>query len=156
MRCIWLIGLAALGACDMDSLQWTDQGRLQVGDRDTCVIDAPTSVGYGFCLHGDGAFAADGSGDCGDVTIWLDPPLAARTGEVSIPLQESSTDLEGGKGAVWVSSGGSEYSSTSGTATLLRRSDGLIAVSFEAQLESFVGGDPGPTASGLVLCEPTE
>jgi hypothetical protein len=150
MRTLLLL-LLPVSACDPDSLQWANQGRLEVGDGQSCVIDEPTSVGFGFCLQADNTFSAGGSGDCGDVTVWLDGGALSFDGDFD--LQSQSTSLDTGLGAVWVRTGGESYASTTGSATLLNRNDGVVVVSFEAQLEVFVGGDPGPTASGIVLCD---
>lgn len=141
-----------LAGCDLDSLQWANEGRLDVGGTD-CVIDAPTSVGYGFCLDADGVFAASGDGDCGEVTVWMDSARPRGGGEVQYSAQADSNSLEGGQAAVWVKSGGESYTSTQGSVTLLERTDGNVAVSFEVQLETFIGGDPGPSATGMVICE---
>ena len=150
-----LLLVLLLSGCDLDSLQWASEGFLTLGDGIDCPIDEPTSVGYGFCLDGPTAFAVSGDGDCGSVTVWMDPLLVLTEDESTFSLNDRSTDLGRSEASVWITAGGESYASSSGTATLLKRTDGNVAVSFDAQMQVFVGGDPGPPASGMVICEPS-
>lgn len=145
--CLTLIG------CDVSGIEFAAQGALAVEGSDDCVIDARTSVGYGFCLDGDNAFAVSGDGPCGDVTIWMDPTWAPGPEIANFNLHNDSNDLGTRTATVWVDTGGETYASTSGTASGVLRTDGTVAVSFDASLETFIGGDPGPMATGMVICD---
>ena len=151
-RVIAILACVTLAACgEGPGAAGMGRGDLTVSNGVSCPIDVKTSVGYGFCLQSGTAFAVSGQGDCGDVTLWLEPNALGHAG--SFVLNQDSTNPAPGQGSAWVTVGTSEFRSTTGSALLTRSGMNTVEVSFEAQLEAFIGGAPGPMASGTVLCD---
>ncbi len=129
---------------------------IQIDEDAACPIDYGNLLGY--CLTSADSFAADGSTECGGVrlsaTVWMPGDALSTT---SFTLQDDSTTPASGTAAVWLDQGDETWVSSAGSASLTRGVLGsggeVITVSFEGEFETFIGGEPGPTASGLVHCE---
>jgi hypothetical protein len=122
-------------------------------DGETCTIDEGPSWGY--CLDGESAFSVDGSGDCGGVhwraTAWLPPDALTTLG--TFTLLPDHGDAGSDIGTVWVDVGDETWTTTSGSLTLSGSDGQVVTATFDAELEDFIGGDPGPSASGTMKCE---
>lgn len=120
-------------------------------DGESCALNWETSVGY--CLESPSTFSVDGSADCAlglRATVWL-PGDALSTGP-DFALQEDSTTLGPGQGAVWVEKGGDTWTSTSGTATITDLGQ-WVSATFTGEFVDFINGDNPVSASATVWCE---
>lgn len=137
-------------------------GEVEV-DGASCPVDEGSLKGY--CLQAESTFAVGGSSsDCPGLeavtaTAWLSGDALDVEGDFTLDFEDNLYDS--GEGSVWVSVGKTadedqdddySYASASGTASLARVASDLVEVSFEAELVTFIGKDPGPTASGTVYC----
>jgi hypothetical protein len=120
-------------------------------DGITCTIDEGEHHGY--CLDGSSSFSVDGSGSCEGVdwraTAWLPAGVGQTGGSFDlVPSAEGE-----GQGEVWVEQGEESWTTTSGSLVLDVSTTTRVTATFEAVLQDFIGGEPGPTASGTILCE---
>lgn len=123
-------------------------------DGQTCPFeDSYDDLAY--CLEGSSRFASGpGNNNTCDgtyywATIWL--PADALSYEGTYTLGNEETTYEPYTGTLWLDEGDNDWESTSGTAELSVSGD-VVRIEFQAELEEFIDGSPGPSASGTVYC----
>ena len=161
---VWFAGLSACGiykdsgdSGQASGASASSAGFLALTDGTRCVVDDGDLKG--FCGEGDSSFWGDASTEFSDApcdisisaTVWMS---AATWSDGTAHTLGHHTDLNDHEATVWMTIGGQETASGSGTARANTNAHDEVRITFEIpELVDFLSSEAtGMGASGEVLC----